>query len=64
MILYFSATGNSGYVAKRIADGLGDERLDLFDRIRDEDFSPITSKTPLVLVTRHMPGASRELLSR
>lgn len=51
MILYFSATGNSGYVAKRIADGLGDERLDLFDRIRDEDFSPITSKTPLVLVT-------------
>ena len=51
MILYFSATGNSGYVAKRIADGLGDERLDLFDRIRDEDFSPITSKAPLVVVT-------------
>ena len=33
MILFFSATGNSGYVAKRLADGLSDERLDLFDRI-------------------------------
>ena len=40
VILFFSATGNSGYVAKRIADGLGDECLDLFGRIREEDFSP------------------------
>ena len=51
MILFFSATGNSGYVAKRIADGLGDERLDLFGRIREKDFSPITSNAPLVVVT-------------
>ena len=51
MILFFSATGNSGYVAKRIADGLSDERLDLFERIREENFSPIASQAPLVVVT-------------
>lgn len=37
MVLYFSATGNSAYVAKRIASNLGDVALDLFDRIRDHD---------------------------
>ena len=28
MILYFSGTGNSKYVAKRIADALGDALVD------------------------------------
>ena len=31
MILYFSGTGNSKYVAKRIADALGDEIVNLND---------------------------------
>ena len=32
MILYFSGTGNSNYVAKRIADALGDEIVNLNDQ--------------------------------
>ena len=37
MILYFSATGNSAYVAKRIARILNDETLNLFEKIRNRD---------------------------
>ena len=37
MILYFSGTGNSKYVAKRIADALGDEIVNLNDRIKASD---------------------------
>ena len=50
MILYFSATGNSEYVAGRIAAGLGDECVDLFDRIRSSDDAPLRSEGPLVVV--------------
>ena len=34
MILFFSGTGNSKFVAQRIADALGDEILNLNDRIK------------------------------
>ncbi len=34
MKLYFSGSGNTEYIAKLIADGLRNEYLDLFDRIR------------------------------
>lgn len=34
MILYFSGTGNSKYIAKKIATALGDEIVDLNDRIK------------------------------
>ena len=50
MILYFSGTGNSEYVAKRISKATGDECLDLFDRIRGHDASPIHAERPLVVV--------------
>ncbi|MDO5408019.1 MAG: EFR1 family ferrodoxin [Eubacteriales bacterium] len=50
MILYFSGTGNSEYVAKRIGNGLGDEVLNLFDRIRNSDSSRLHSERPWVLV--------------
>ena len=36
MILYFSGTGNSGYAARRIADGLGEPLLCLNDLIQHE----------------------------
>lgn len=36
MILYFSGTGNSEYVAKRIGKAVGDEVLDLFSRLKTE----------------------------
>ena len=41
MILYFSGTGNSKYVAKRIADALGDALVNLNDRIKSGDTSPV-----------------------
>ena len=37
MILYFSGTGNSRYVAQRIAEALGDELLSMNDRIKAGD---------------------------
>lgn len=50
MILYFSGTGNSEYVAKRIARANEDEVLDLFDKLRTEDHSEMESETPWVIV--------------
>lgn len=50
MILYFSGTGNSAYAARRIGAAVGDEVLDLFQRLRDRDCSPLASDRPWVLV--------------
>ena len=50
MILYFSGTGNSAYVAKRVGKAIGDEALDLFEKIRSRDFSDIHTERPLVIV--------------
>lgn len=50
MILYFSGTGNSEYVAKRIGDKTGDEVLNLFERLRTDDHSELHSETPWVIV--------------
>ncbi|WP_434692136.1 EFR1 family ferrodoxin [Hungatella sp. SB206] len=46
MILYFSGTGNSEYTAKRIGRELRDEVLNLFERIRNHDYSEIHSDSP------------------
>ena len=51
MILYFSGTGNSAYVAARIGEALHDETLDLFERLRSRDFSLLHSDRPWVVVT-------------
>ena len=50
MILYFSGTGNSEYAAKRIGRELRDEVLNLFERIRNHDYSEIHSDSPWVVV--------------
>jgi len=50
MILYFSATGNSKYVALKTAEMIEDEAVDLFDRIRNSDRSPVCSEKPFVIV--------------
>lgn len=50
MVLYFSGTGNSAYVAKRIANLLLDETLDLFQKIRAHDYSEVHSEKPWVFV--------------
>ena len=51
MILYFSGTGNSKYVAKRIGEGLEDQVVNLLDKIKSQDYSPIVSDRPWVIVT-------------
>ena len=50
MILYFSATGNSEYVAKRIGKAIDDEALSLFTKIQNNDFSQMHSERPWVVV--------------
>jgi len=50
MILYFSGTGNSEYVAKRIGKEINDEVINLFDRIRNSDNSELDSGRPWVIV--------------
>lgn len=50
MILYFSGTGNSEYVAKRISKELTDECINLFEKIRENDFSTMHSQCPWVVV--------------
>ncbi len=50
MILYFSGTGNSAYVANQIGAKTGFEVIDLFDRIKQKDYSEMHSDTPLVFV--------------
>ena len=51
MILYFSGTGNSKYVAQRIADALGDEIVNLNDRIKASDTSSVETGERLIVVT-------------
>ena len=51
MILSFSGTGNSKYVAKRIADALGDEIVNLNDRIKAGDTSLVETGERVIIVT-------------
>ena len=50
MILYFSGTGNSAYTAKRIGQEIQDGTLNLFDKIRNQDHSALSSERPWVVV--------------
>ena len=49
MILYFSGTGNSAYAAKYIGKEIGDEVVNLFDRIRNHDYSAMHSSRPWII---------------
>ena len=51
MILFFSGTGNSNYVAKRIADALDDALVNLNDRIKASDTSSVETDERLIIVT-------------
>ena len=44
MILYFSAMGNSRFVALTLAKALDDEAVCLNDKIKSSDYSPLRSK--------------------
>lgn len=49
MVLYFSATGNTEFVSRKLASYLNDDRIDLLSRIKDHDYSEIYSKKPFVI---------------
>lgn len=51
MILCFSGTGNSRYVAEFIADKLGDTVVDFNEKIKNGDHSPIVVNGRLVIAT-------------
>ena len=51
MVFYFTGTGNSGYAARRIADGLGEPLLCLNARIKAGDTAPVETGERLVIVT-------------
>ena len=50
MILYFTGTGNSRYVAQRIAERMGDEALCINDKIREKDTRPMKADGSLIVV--------------
>lgn len=50
MILYFSGTGNSEYAARRIGKEIDDEVINLFDKIRNNNYSPMKSERPWIIV--------------
>ena len=51
MILYFSGPGNSKYVAKLIADALGDALVNLNDLIKSGDTLPVETGERVIIVT-------------
>lgn len=51
MVIYFSGTGNSEYVAKRIAKETGEECINLFSRLRNRDYTQLASREPWVVVS-------------
>ena len=51
MVLYFSATGNTEFLAKELAKRLNDQCVNLLYRIKKHDHSPIFSDKPFVICT-------------
>lgn len=68
MILYFSGTGNSAYVARKISDAVNDEVQNLFERLRSHNYESIISDQPWVVVTPtyawRIPGIVSDWLSK
>lgn len=50
MVLYFSGTGNSRHVAKKISEISGDGIISINQRLKSGDYSPVKSDKPLVFV--------------
>lgn len=49
MVLYFSATGNTEFIAKELAKRIDDECVNLLPRIKAQDFTPISSEKPFII---------------
>lgn len=50
MILYFTGTGNSRYIARKIAQILGDELLSINEKLKTKNTQPIHAEKRLVFV--------------
>lgn len=50
MILYFSGTGNSQYIAQYLQDKLQDDILNIADFIKQKAYINLTTDTPLIIV--------------
>ena len=68
MILYYSASGNSEYIAKLLAEQLEDECLDLTERIKKHDYAKVISQKPFIVCSPvyicDMPCFLREYIKR
>lgn len=68
MILYFSGTGNSRYVAKRLGEALQDEVVSMNGCLRSGEQGAFQSETPYVIVTPtyawRMPRVVRAFLEQ
>ena len=68
LIIYFSGTGNSRYIAKCIANQLNDELLNLNDKIKENDTQSIKVNKKLVIVTPtyawRIPGIARDWIEK
>lgn len=49
MVLYFSATGNTEFIAQEIARRTGDECINLLECIKMDDHSPLHSEKPFII---------------
>lgn len=49
MILYFSATGNTEFIAKELAKQLEDECINLLDRVKTNDYTTLYSEKPYII---------------
>jgi len=49
MILYFSGTGNTAFIANEIARRIDDEAINLLNRIKNSDYSEIHSEKPFII---------------
>ena len=49
MVLYFSATGNTEFIAKELANRLNDECVNLLDRIKTQNHAPLYSEKPFII---------------
>ena len=58
MVLYFTGTGNSRYLARRIAEGLDMPLYDLNACIKAGDTAPVQTGRDVVLVNLPTHGAS------
>jgi len=50
IIIFYSGTGNSAYVANYIGKQINDEVINLFDNLRNKDYTMMTSEKPWIFV--------------